>query len=355
MKIKSLTIFRFLAASIVVIFHYGKNTTLANIAPGFLTAGPEMVSFFFVLSGFVMMIANWDRQLEPAKYYRERFARIAPTYYMAFLIALFVETAVYGRRAVVFNALFLQAWFPPYPVSINGPSWSLSVEMFFYLTFPLLWGMLKPKRLNPIIVMVSSFFVWLFSQLVLMNLLNSPFYKPYPSIPHDLIFYFPLSHFSSFLLGVSGGYLYMSNKRKVKWRSWPLFAGSLVTCTLIFLALSSENLLTKSLHANIPFDAGVFAPLFLLLILMASLTEETFSTHQFNFRLFVLLGDASYAVYMLQRPFHQIFEKYVFPWLSLSDEYLFYLYFICLVVFSVLVFLWFEKPVKRLLVGKMWN
>ena len=355
MKINSLTFFRFLAASIVVIFHYGKNTSLANIAPGFLTAGPEMVSFFFVLSGFVMMIANWDRQLEPAKYYRERFARIAPTYYLAFLIALFVETAAYGRRAVVFNALFLQAWFPPYPVSINGPSWSLSVEMFFYLTFPLLWGMLKPKRFNPSIVMISSFFVWLFSQLVLMNLLNSPFYKPYPSIPHDLIFYLPLSHFTSFLLGVSGGYLYLSNILRITQHRWQLVAGTLTTCVIIFLALNNENFLTRSLHANLTFDVGLFAPLFLALILMVSLTETVFSTHGFNLRLFVLLGDASFAVYILQRPFHQIFEKYVFPRLSLSNEYFFYLYFICLVIFSVLVFQWFEKPVKRLLVGKIRN
>ena len=48
MRIESLTFFRYVAALIVVIFHYGSATGFS----GTLVAGQQMVSFFFVLSGF---------------------------------------------------------------------------------------------------------------------------------------------------------------------------------------------------------------------------------------------------------------------------------------------------------------
>ena len=349
MRIDSLTFFRFLAASIVVIFHYGKNTALANIAPGFLTAGPEMVSFFFVLSGFVMMIAYWDREFDTARYFQARLVRIVPTYYLAFVAALFLETVAFGKRAVVFNALFLQAWFPPYPLSINGPSWSLSVEMFLYLSFPMILWMLKPKRISSHTLFGIAFFLWFFSQFVLMNLLNSSFYKPAPSIPSDLIFYFPLSHFSTFFLGVAGGYFYLNRKHQRIQHDWLLKLAILATCISIFLTISFEGKFVNLLGMQIPFAAGTFTPLFLALILLVSLAQDTFQANWFKHRFFSLLGDASYALYIFQRPFHQFFDAYVFPFLKLPGDLAFYFYFSCLILFSIGVFLFFEKPLKRLL------
>ena len=124
MRIESLTFFRFIAASIVVIFHYGRGTALADLAPGFLTAGPEMVSFFFVLSGFVLMIAYWNRELDTKKFLRARLARIVPIYYLALIAVLFLESADFEMRAVLLNVSFLQSWFPPYPLTINIPAWA---------------------------------------------------------------------------------------------------------------------------------------------------------------------------------------------------------------------------------------
>jgi peptidoglycan/LPS O-acetylase OafA/YrhL len=54
MRIEALTFFRFLAASTVVIFHFGIPTFGAN---NFTVSGPKMVTFLFVLSGFVMGLA----------------------------------------------------------------------------------------------------------------------------------------------------------------------------------------------------------------------------------------------------------------------------------------------------------
>jgi len=38
-----------------------------------------------------------------------------------------VRHASFDPVGIVLNSLFLQAWIPPYPLSINSPGWSLSV------------------------------------------------------------------------------------------------------------------------------------------------------------------------------------------------------------------------------------
>jgi len=60
MRIEELTFFRFLAAAIVVASHFNQDATGLT---GALVAGPEMVTFFFVLSGFVMGIAYLKKDI----------------------------------------------------------------------------------------------------------------------------------------------------------------------------------------------------------------------------------------------------------------------------------------------------
>ena len=349
MKINTLTFYRFLAASIVVFFHFGRGTSLVSLAPGFLTAGPEMVSFFFVLSGFVMVIAYWDREFNPPAYYRARLIRILPTYFLALLAALFLETVAYTKRTVVMNVLFLQAWVPPYPLSLNGPSWSLSVEMFFYLTFPLLLWFLKTRKLRGAMLAVSVTGVWFLTLAFLTYLMNSTIYEPYPSEINDLIFYFPLSHFGTFLLGVVGGYFHLQLGRTINVNKWLLRSGILMTVIVIVLSLNNKAAIGEMFHLAIPFAAGFFAPLFLVLILLTSLMSQASSNELFGNKVFIMLGDASYALYIFQRPFHQFFDAYIFSSLNLSGEPAFYFYFFCLILFSVAIFLFVEKPIKRLL------
>jgi peptidoglycan/LPS O-acetylase OafA/YrhL len=72
MKIDALTPLRFIAAAVVVIFHFGLK---GSDYIGFFSAGPQMVSFFFVLSGFVMAFAHYEKPLDLEPYYIARAAR----------------------------------------------------------------------------------------------------------------------------------------------------------------------------------------------------------------------------------------------------------------------------------------
>jgi peptidoglycan/LPS O-acetylase OafA/YrhL len=111
------------------------------------SSGATGVSFFFVLSGFVL---TWsarphDRALG---FWRRRIARIYPVHLvtvgLAFLLALTLENnAQPTPKQAVANVLLLHSWWRPWWQTLNPVSWSLACEAFFYASFPLLILLLR--------------------------------------------------------------------------------------------------------------------------------------------------------------------------------------------------------------------
>ena len=76
---------------------------------------------------------------------KARIARISPAYFLALILALpaFVYSAFISKimplniflPSVLLVPTFLQSWYPPVALTWNGPAWSLSVEVLFYLCF----------------------------------------------------------------------------------------------------------------------------------------------------------------------------------------------------------------------------
>lgn len=108
------------------------------------------VGIFFVLSGFLIggiilrqFTPGIDKR-EIRTFYMRRWMRTLPLYWVFFFVAMFVGVAGV-ELAPEFNAtcliylLFLQNLFWPIPVQWYQESWSLAVEEWFYLLFPLLF------------------------------------------------------------------------------------------------------------------------------------------------------------------------------------------------------------------------
>lgn len=156
-QIRALTSLRFVAAMMVVLCHLdilAENTSpwLSGLYNKWFSEGFIGVTFFFVLSGFILSHANWGAGAGPAevsrrRFYVNRFARIYPLHALTFVLALpLVWTTLHHLSTtelwlgLLTNAALLQAFVPIKNVylSVNHPSWSLSVEFFFYALFPLL-------------------------------------------------------------------------------------------------------------------------------------------------------------------------------------------------------------------------
>ncbi|MFB6564909.1 acyltransferase family protein [Streptomyces sp. NPDC056400] len=156
-KLPSLTGLRFFAALSVFFFHSSltdspipPNAPInpfadATVADWFSTAfgkaGYLGVSFFFVLSGFVLAWAAKPGERVTA-FLRRRLLKIFPNHVVVFAAAmvLFAGSAVTGVADWLPNLFLIHTWWPQPTVnlSVNPPSWSLGSELLFYMLFPAL-------------------------------------------------------------------------------------------------------------------------------------------------------------------------------------------------------------------------
>jgi peptidoglycan/LPS O-acetylase OafA/YrhL len=127
-----------LLAFYIMLFH------ALSFSVGWNLQGSALMPVFFLLAGYSLAIVYGRRPgFDVRHYYRNRFARIAPVYYVTMLLAL--PLAVFGHGwvspseiggALATNLFAVQMWSGFPPLSFVGPAWTISTLVFFYLVFP---------------------------------------------------------------------------------------------------------------------------------------------------------------------------------------------------------------------------
>lgn len=119
-----------------------------NLDP-MIRAGYAMVDVMLMLSGFLLMLGHLSgRNRRPADFYRARAARIVPCYLLCVLVILFfdaIPNGLYGSAKQFWCDLLSHLTFTHsltrygyIYTHLNGALWTLSVEVQFYLIFPVL-------------------------------------------------------------------------------------------------------------------------------------------------------------------------------------------------------------------------
>jgi peptidoglycan/LPS O-acetylase OafA/YrhL len=205
-QIRPLTGLRFVAALMV----FGSHLAWVGVGPlgqDVIDQGFFGVSFFFMLSGFVLMHSYAEPlrhgRTSPWVYLGLRVARLWPLHVLMALPYLFLA----ARRgdldpvAAFCNLLLLQGWLPDSRVyfSFNGPTWSLSNEAFFYIAF--LWLIHWPDRIRRVFTLALLMVV--LSAAVGMHFwfADAKVAGAY-TVAHWLFYVFPAFRLLEFLVGM---------------------------------------------------------------------------------------------------------------------------------------------------------
>jgi peptidoglycan/LPS O-acetylase OafA/YrhL len=163
-EIVSLTSLRGIAALFVVFHHYSPILRPAVDIHGmtkFFQFGGVWVSFFFLLSGYILAEVYYERmragRTDTRRFLLARLIRIYPLHLFMLLVMLAVEFAKFGMEigfdvdvgafsdknslpAFIANLFLVQTWGLGLDLTWNSPAWSISVEWACYLLFPLVLG-----------------------------------------------------------------------------------------------------------------------------------------------------------------------------------------------------------------------
>lgn len=237
---------------------------------------------------------------------------------------------------LVLVPILQQAWWPPVATAWNGPAWSLSVEFFFYALFPLLASSTARLSRNYFILLAYALVI---AVAIFRYLISSPSnaFGP-PSVNFAL--FFPLFHLPQFLFGMALGRLYLFGPRvSRKLHGAMLCIGAIG----LMLVLGGRSMLPAWTQTD-----ALLVLLFGLVIFGGAKADGTLKV--LAFPPLVLLGEASYAMYLLHHPLERWWDdltrRFAFPPLTS-----FVIYFAIVIGASIVTYLYVEKPLRRRILG----
>lgn len=286
-RLDHLTALRFFAALMVFVVHMSfflpSSWPLDNLAIG--------VSFFFILSGFVL---TWSARTNdpPTVFFRRRFARIFPVYLLTWCFGVLLVISAHGAldAKTLGVTLFLgQAWLPQHQFyfRINLVAWSLSCEAFFYLCFPFVLAVLRRLSAGARMVLTGTCLVVTCLVVPLIGQRLHP-----TSLANWFVYICPATRFFEFLLGMLIG-LAMRGGWRI--RLAPGWAGAIVAVAVV-----------ATFHVPWVFrkEAVTVIPLALLIVCVTTAQLDG-AASPLSRRWLVRLGEWSFAFYMIHALLYQ--------------------------------------------------
>ncbi|MET8681283.1 acyltransferase [Streptomyces sp. NPDC004647] len=308
-RLDSLTGLRWIAAFGVFLSHVSTLLPLPQTDAVFVL-GSSGVTFFFVLSGFVL---NWTYTAgdRVGAFYGRRFARIWPMLVIGALLPLALQLPdAQGQQATwyvmiaISVVLLLQAWVPTWILGGTSPvTWSLACEAFFYALFPFVAKLTIRRSVRwlgwaaaTLVLIGWGIKVWLWQAY-------PPQAQPSWSDMGGVVFgtYSPIARLWEFLLGVVAAAAVRQGWRsKLGVRS---ATGLLVAGLFVLWLLRGETWRTLIIYDVL---SQVTAPLYALVVVAVAAQDLAGRRSWLGTKPMVALGEWSYAFYLLH--FTVLFE-----------------------------------------------
>lgn len=377
-RIPELTSIRIFAALWVVFFHSGLPNgflydCLTYDAPyyvhDFIRTGYLAIAIFFTLSGFVLAY-NYDgidTAEKRQRFWLGRVSRIYPVYLVGWVLMAPIEidsilqlrsTGAVVRRTISngLTSLFLmQAWIPHYALVWNTPCWALSCELFFYILYPFLLPIVQTWKERTLIVAIAC--TWVLSLIipvVAILLSVGGFGLKYAneitrtSVLVSFIKFHPIMRLPEFFIGVLLGRMYLIKSKAAA--AHPMKKKSkFYAPTRITIIILCCGFLASHIYQPLIYCGGLLT-IVIGMHVYGLARDRSLIPGILRHKLFVVLGQASYAIFILHYPISLWFTNMDKD--HLSAQYpltVFLLYLIVTTGISCLTFRWVEEPCRRTL------
>jgi peptidoglycan/LPS O-acetylase OafA/YrhL len=306
-RLPALTGIRIFAALAVYGSHVGVPAGSPDVLGSFITSGYCGVTIFFVLSGFVLAINYFDGFRRPTvrgtySYFVARFARVYPLYILIlfFLIVRAHTFALGSADGWWRSALALQAWDPnlAHAYAFDPPAWSISVEFFLYACFPLLVPLIAKLRRPRTVLLAAAGVTAVMAGLAAWFVFSGrgDLIWTDPSSAHRWLYRTPLTRLGDFALGILAARLYMQTRSKesIGRLGLPLVLGG---GAMMIGFMCWEDLVFTPWSWDLAYAVPAAIFIFGLAVAPLSLPSRFFALP-----FIVLLGEASYAFYLVHQP-----------------------------------------------------
>ena len=292
------------------------------------------VVLFFVISGYLITEVLYERDDSYFKFIKRRYTKIFPPLITVLLFSCLVFYYFYGFLSVklIFNSISSLFGLSNIYQIYSGMSyfersgdlfpllhtWSLSIEIQFYIIFPFLIYLFKKLKINIKVIAVLI--------LILSGISGAlMFYKEYINYDLSAIYYGTDTRIFSILMGSAFYFLFKDKELEAKKANIIsyIFLGIIVLITLSVDYSSKTN---------------YYGFLYLISILGGFITVTSLKTGFLDFKNpiakpFSKLGEHSYVYYLWQYPI-MIYSLEYFKWSDIDYNYTVVLQIIILVILS---------------------
>jgi peptidoglycan/LPS O-acetylase OafA/YrhL len=335
----SLQLFRGIAALMVVLHHaVGSLNYYHHINNPFLDLvgkfGKFGVDFFFILSGFIISYASFHKYNNPSafqNYIKNRVIRIYIPYLpigiaMYILYAYFPFFSNSTREISLFTTLTL---FPSGNPALSV-AWTLTFELLFYCVFSI--SFFSRKAWNCFVLLWAlSILLFHYTSIQSIAITQSPILNMFLS-PYNI----------EFILGYLLSWIIIHN---IKIRSKYLVV---IFTLLFFLFLNFRNFkfTTLDFYLNYLFSCMALLILYLVISRFTKKVEEN--------SIMMLVGNASYSIYLIHNPLQMLIIR-LFPKINSLPSLMLSLALVLFLssIFGYLYYLTFEKKCMNFIKSKI--
>jgi peptidoglycan/LPS O-acetylase OafA/YrhL len=356
-KLDALTSLRIFAAGMAVFMH--AEGLLSKGYPSFVShlAWEQCVSFFFVLSGFILFY-NYpvlENSRSVARFLIARVARIWPAYITIFALIAFtsnkaqeVSLSILASTVAMLNSLVPNLH---YCMNLNPPAWSVSTEFCFYLMFPFLVASWKDTWWWKLSITGATVILSLL--LAATSNISGDFFW------HSFLYMNPIVRVFEFTIGMvtAGAFLRLreewhnagNRQNALQIDALQISAvlavvASLIVCSVLTRVEQSPVVHNSLLHW---FRTSGGAPAYAFLIFAMAFVEGKLAQCLSN-KVWVTLGEISYSVYLVHFPLLWLALVHRFDWFgAIPDIPLYVLSIGAILSASWLMFTFVETPARK--------